>query len=1350
MKVLQQLRDHPVLRYTGYALATLIALLAAALVVSLTIDLGPRVRELAERRGSEFIERPLHIGSLSIHVATGRVLVENLTIDGLHAGDRPFFTAKRLFVTLDWWPVVAKRPDITISGVEMTDWKMLVEKWDNGHNFPKFTRDDTEPKRERRFTVTMKYLKADRGQFTFEDHEAPWSIDCPNLDITMGNLPQYHGTAVFTGGMVRIQDYLPMWTNMKAQFVLDGARVHLDRIDLESDGAKSVASGDVDLANWPNQSYKVQSRVNFPRMREIFFKSENWKLTGNGDFTGSFSLAKGGKRDLSGTFKSDLFTYDDYRFPALFGALRWTPTAFEVWDAGSKFYGGDAAFTYSIKPLGSPTHPTARFDSTLTGVDLSEFTDFEELRGQRFAGSTNWRSAMEWSLGRLRDTIRGNGHLTVTAPAGFVARDARHRPIDADVAYAFGPNELRVESGRFDTSQTKVNFTGTTAWGDRSRLPFHVKSDDWQESDQLLTGIMTDFGSPAGPVEFYGRGEFDGVMLGAFRRPRVEGVFTGTDLVAWDTLWGSGRGHLVIENSYVDIADAVIAQGDSEIHADGKFSLGYPRDDGGQEIDARFRTVRRDLVSLRHAFRIDDYDVDGRLSGDFHLTGDYERPVGFGAMTIEDGTAYGEPFEKVTAALRFDGTGVQLDGISMNKGAGSITGAALVRWDATYSFTAKGDHLPVSDLVFLKYPSAPLSGTATFTASGNGTFDAPRYDVTFAAEDVRVAEQRVGQVSGTLTMRDQVLAGTLDVVHGADVAEGRLTIHGTGRINVSPKADAQITLRFDDSSLDPYVRLYEPRLSQYISAVATGSMRITGPLADANHLNVDTIVDNLEMHLFDQVIGNDGALHLSLTNGTVNFDRVQLVGVNTRLGVSGGIDVPNEKISVQATGDADLGLLQGVAANIRGSGRAALRAAINGSFKRPEFSGTATVTDGRVRHSAMPASLDAINGTLTFDAAGVRFDNITATMGEGNVQFGGRIDFDGFAPTNLNVTARGEDVHLRYPEGVRSTIDADLAVTGTMKAPLLGGTVTVKSAIWNRRIDAPGSIFDLAGRRTTSTGIGGVASLEPPTTVPLRYDVQIVVPSTLRVENNLVRLVANADLNLRGTYDRPILFGHGEVDRGDVTFEGQRYRITKGSIDFTNPTRIEPFFDVEAETNVRSYQQTYRVTVGAAGTVDQLRPTISSDPPLPTSEVLALLFSDVSRSKTAQDIPPELRALQNPQQTQTDILTARATQAIAAPISAEVGKVVEQTFGVDTFQLTPSFVDPYSTQTSRVNPTARVTIGKRISDRVYFTFSRSLGTTFNDQILLLEIEESDRLSWILSRNEDSQTYALELRVRHTF
>ena len=1374
-RVFDRIRANRVLRYISLSLTMLVALLAAAIVVSVTVDLGPYARAAAEREGSKYIERGLHIGTLKIHLFTGKVLVEDLMIDGVHEGDRPFFTAKQIAVSLDWTPAFNRKPDITITSVEMTDWQMLVEKWQDQHNFPRFTRDN-QPQGERRVTVTMKYLRAFRGQFTYEDHETPWGIICRNLDINMGNLPKYHGTATFTGGTVAIQNYVPMWTNMKARFVLDGPRIHLDRVDLESDGAKSVAIGDVDLAHWPEQTFRVQSRVHFPRMRELFFKDETWNLTGDGDFNGTFHLFKGG-RDLAGTFSSPLAGVNEYRFPSLYGSLRWTPTAFEVWDAGAKFFGGDARFAYSIKPLGAKLRPAARFDASVDRMDLAQLTDFEQLPGLRFAGTAAWHTLLEWPLGQFSQH-RGDGRVIVTPPSGVTTMTAslaaspddprasgisddptgrgerpsrgappplaKHLPIAGELAYRYGPDDVTIDTGVFATERTHVTFQGTTAWRGRSRLRFHVTSRDWQESDQVLVGIMNDFGSHAGPVAFGGRGEFDGVMTGAFRQPRVEGTFSGDGVRAWDTTWGGASSRLVIENNYVTITDGLVRLGDSEIHANGVFSLGYPRDDGGEEIDARFRVVRRDLDSLRHAFQIDDYPVSGRLSGEFHLTGEYEHPVGFGGMTIDDGVAYGEPFEKANASLRFDGTGVRLDGIEIAKNGGVVTGAAFVGWDSTYSFNADGRRIPIEKIAAFSYPRAPLSGVAELTAGGSGTFDAPRYDVRFRLSNVSAGDEPIGQVTGTLALRGNEWSGDVDV------ASSRLAVTGTGRIARTAQADAELTFRFHDSSLDPYVRLFVPKLSPYTTAVASGSMRVVGELANLDRLLVDATVDSLEMKLFDYAIRNGGPIRLGLDRNQVKVGQFQLVGEDTRLGITGGLDLGKRTLGLQAAGEANLGILQGFfPGSVRGSGRAELTAAVNGSIDKPLFSGSATITDGRIRHFSLPNALDAINGTLSFDDRGVRLDDVTAVMGGGQVQFGGRIGFDGYVPGELNVTARGTEMHLRYPEGIRSVVDADLAITGNYATPTLGGVVTVKNAVWNRRIDAPGSIFDLASRRASSSAGLPSNEPEPSQTVPLRFDLQLVVPSTLRIDNNLARMVANADLTLRGTYDRPVIFGHADIERGEVTFEGQRYRITHGSIEFTNPNRIEPFFDIEAETNVRTPGQTYRVTVGAAGTADQLRPTVSSDPWLPSADVLALLFTGVRRNRTT-DIGPELRALQNPTQAQTDILAARATQAVAAPISSEVGKVFEQTFGVDTFQLTPSFFDPYSQQTSRVNPTARLTIGKRISDRAYLTFSRSLGTTQNDQIVLLEYEQSDRLSWILSRNEDAQTYALEFRLRRVF
>ena len=312
-------RWRKIFKYAALAVVLAILVLIGTVAATLTLDLGPTARTYAERAGSNYLKRPVHIGRLAIHVARGRVLVEDVSIGGLHAEDRPFFTASRISVSLDWARAFRRRPDFVITSAELADWQMLVEKWSDSHNFPKFT-SDTPSSGPRPFVITLKYLRAWRGQFAYEDHEAPWSVVAPNIDINIRNAPNYNGEATFNGGLVRIQEYVPMWAGMKAHFVIDGSRLHLDRIEFETDGAKSAASGHIDLAHWPEQTYAVKSRVDFQRMREIFFKEQPWPLAGRGDFTGTFHLFRGG-HDLGGTFASDQLGVYAYRFPALYGSL---------------------------------------------------------------------------------------------------------------------------------------------------------------------------------------------------------------------------------------------------------------------------------------------------------------------------------------------------------------------------------------------------------------------------------------------------------------------------------------------------------------------------------------------------------------------------------------------------------------------------------------------------------------------------------------------------------------------------------------------------------------------------------------------------------------------------------------------------------------------------------------------------------------------------------------------------------------------------------------------------------------------------------------------------------------------
>jgi TamB, inner membrane protein subunit of TAM complex len=1402
-------------RITRRLLALASAAIAVAFVSVFSVDLGPSVRARAEQEGAKFLKRDFRIGRLSARLLRGHFILGDVYIGGLEPTDRPFFVAKRVVVKVPWWTIFSR--ELIVESVDVTDWAMRVEQFTDGrHNFPKFTRDRPPSSQPPRFVTTLRVARATRGQFTYEDHGAPWSIVAPNLNVAITQSDAYRGEASFKDGTVRIARFEPMWAHMRSRFKIDGGNVLFDRIDLTTDGAGSTVTGTTNLARWPEQTYYVQSRVNFPRMREIFFAKDRFRLAGEGHFVGTFHLFKGG-RELKGRFGSEEARLNDWRFPGLDGRLLWTRDRLEVEKAAAGFYGGRMQFDYSMKPLGDPKRPgIARLDVGYQDVDLLRLTEALETEGLRLAGRATGRNLLEWPLGHFRER-RGDGTITATPPAGETlqgralakadlgprlpssqpssrggevvpdpaatgtapaiaspsplrgesrgegsaahadraaavaaraarrAREAEFDPVPlraplavaGELHYEYDPEWITLAPGWVATPQTYVALEGRTAFGDRSELPFHVTSSDWQESDRVLAGIITAFGAPTRAVAIGGAGTFDGVMRGAFRRPRVEGRFRGDRVLAWDTEWGHAEAVVAIENGYVDVTNGVITRGDSRIDATGRFALGYPRRDGGEEINARVRVARRSLADLKHAFDLDEYRIAGVLSGEFHLTGRYQSPFGFGHMMIDRGRAYGEAFETASSSLRFEGIGVRLDAIKATKGSGGLTGDAFVDWDGNYSFNADAEGIPLEQVEAVADRDLPIFGVLTFSASGSGTFEDPRYEVRGRIDDFFVVDEGVGQVNGRVTVRGDTLT-----IHQIEAASPRLAASGTGRIMLTSAADAELTLRFTNSSLDPYVRLFEPRLSPFTTAIASGTLHITGALRDLAKLRVDGMVEEVDLRLFDYKLRNDGPIRLALINNTARVERLRLVGQGTTLELFGDVGLASDRVRIQALGDANLSILQGFLRDVRSSGEAEIQAEITGSLKSPVVVGAATMKNGRVRHLALPHSIESVNGRVEFDPGGVRLDGLSGRMGGGEVRFGGRLGLRGATIDNYAVTAVGREMRVRYPEGFRSIIDADLGLRGPAASPTLTGTVLVRDALWVRSVDTEGAgILGLAA-------VGGQKPAEPPATTtspfPLRFDVRVEAPSTLRIENSTTRLVSSAELTLRGTYDRPLLFGRAEINRGEVLFEGNRYVVTRGTIDFSNPTRIDPFFDVEAETRARVPGDIYRVTFRITGTRDRFVWDLTSDPPLAPVDILALLFGDLRDPRDA-----DVRGLRSRDKTEEDLIATRAARLLTSPISSEVNRVARKAIGVDSVQITPSIGDVSGVQSARITPTARLTIGKRISDRLFLTYAQPIASSKPEQLVLIEYTQSDRLAWIVSRNED-ETYAIDVRVRHVF
>src|SRR5205085_1059554 len=150
--------------------------------------------------------------------------------------------------------------------------------------------------------------------------------------------------------------------------------------------------------------------------------------------------------------------------------------------------------------------------------------------------------------------------------------------------------------------------------------------------------------------------------------------------------------------------------------------------------------------------------------------------------------------------------------------------------------------------------------------------------------------------------------------------------------------------------LDPYVRLFVPKLSPYTTAVASGSIHVVGELTDVDRLLAEATVDSLDMTLFDYGIRNARPIRLALDQHVVRVQDLQLIGDETQLTVGGMVSLHDERIALRASGDASLGILQGFFKDVRGGGRAEITGAIDGPLYEPVFSGSATIENGRIRH----------------------------------------------------------------------------------------------------------------------------------------------------------------------------------------------------------------------------------------------------------------------------------------------------------------------------------------------------------------------------------------------------------------
>jgi translocation and assembly module TamB len=421
-------------------------------------------------------------------------------------------------------------------------------------------------------------------------------------------------------------------------------------------------------------------------------------------------------------------------------------------------------------------------------------------------------------------------------------------------------------------------------------------------------------------------------------------------------------------------------------------------------------------------------------------------------------------------------------------------------------------------------------------------------------------------------------------------------------------------------------------------------------------------------------------------------------------------------------GGINLAILQLFQSDIVAQGNAVVNASVTGSLRDPQVNGRLELHGASLYLGDIPVGVDNANGLIAFDRSRANIEKLTAEVGGGKVAFGGFVGFN--AGTLLyRVQASADQVRIRYPEGVSTTLTAALDLTGSSQNSLVSGTITIVRAGFTPKADV-GSLLAATAKPISAP----VAPNEYLRNIQL--DVRIESGPSLQFQTSLTRdLEAEVDLRLRGNAARPTLIGEVSVNEGEVNVFGNKYTINRGEIRFTNPTRIEPVFDVDLETKARGIT----VNISFTGTLNRINLTYRSDPPLQSSEIVALLA--VGRDPTTS------AGLASGQVAQNSFLES-GSGVIGQALSTPVTSRLQRFFGVTRLK-----IDPQLTGVENI-PQARLTLEQQVSRDITLTYITNLTRT-QEQIVRIQWDISRQWSAIAVREENG-VFGVDFQYRKRF
>ena len=1340
------------------------SLILIAIVAGLWYTTTNSFQQYVRRRMVEEVERitggKAEVGSFHVVPFHLQVEVRNITVHGKEGpGEVPLAHADSL---------QAQVKIISLLKTEFGFQSLILEHPivhvaiapDGSTNIPSLReipgKSSTDPVAEL-FALSIDRLIVHNGELLWADKKLPldFSVHNTNLQMEYSFLRRRYESHLMIGKVdTAVKDLRPFSWTTTIDFSLAPTSAEIKSLKWNSGRTSLQASGRITDFHDPHAEGTYEAHVNLQEAGAIMRRSELREGTAEFKGSGQFTL-----NDFSSTGT------------AVLRDLGWQDQQFVV---------GKAAATtdYSItdnqiklsklqgKVLGGSFAGDAQVDNWLHSVpptvDKSRREDLPEITAARPAPRKGEKAKLpgvqtgtvhlrvrDISIAETAAALDVAAHpLGKFRPAGAAGGNLeaawKGSPANADVAFTLdvappqrpAPRELPItahlqgkyrgvtdslELSQFNLTTPDSNIVAEGILADTSKLRISFSTSNLEEWRPLVTAL----GGPANlPFRVNGNATFNGTAGGTFSSPTVAGTLVAQDFefrvpptsrtpetnVHWDSLGAS----ILFSSHELSLRGGTLRRGDTSADFEATASLSKGRFTDTAPFSAHVNLHNVDVASTA-AFAGVDYPITGTADLSLQISGTRAHPQAQGHIHAVNASAYGEEIGQIDSDLRVAPDETELANIRLTHQDAAVTG------DFRYATTSGQIHLDLTGKNFdlsrvrqIHLDELPFDGRADFTLQLQGTLHDPVINASVRVRDLAVDHEPQGgfTLQATTKGADLVVSGQSDFIKGTLGVDGTVTMHGD--------YPANITAHTDHLDLDALWRAYlGQQLTGHSSVAAT--VNLQGPLryprqwaltGDVSDVNVD--VEYAKMH-------NQGPVHWVYENRTLQIGQTHMVGEGTDVTGRGAIYYnEGRRLDFSAHGHLDLRMLASLDPDLSASGQATVRATMGGTVSEPLPQGTIQIENGAANYAGLPSGISEMNGSLTFTRDRIHIEQLTARTG------GGTLDLKGDATNynkqlSFNVTAIGKDVRLRYPPGVSSTATAELHWVGTKSASTVSGDVMVtKLAV------TPG--FDFGSYLERSRQSAAITSANSPL-YNVKLDVAVRTAPELQMKTAVARLSGDADLRLRGSVARPSVLGRADILEGDATFNGIKFRLERGDITFANPVAIEPQVNLQATTHVRNYDLDVTVT----GTPDRLNVNYRSEPPLPKSDIIALL----ALGRTSE----ESEQLQ--QQSGQGMFSDEATSLIInQAINSTVSTRMEKLFGVSRIKIDPQGL------TTETNPTARgpqITIEEEFANNLSLSYSTNVSQS-SQQIIQGEYYINRNVS-VLGLRDQNGVVSFDVRVR---